>query len=292
MNISPAAASRPRSQRELLAMAKQLPEPALSEARREEMRTAFLSTVRGVRSSKRARALAARGKGKRLLMVAAFLFAGAGFAAAAWRITACARPVLGASAAPVAMGGPSPRSVRERSLGEALEAAPGPTGAETAPPELPASVGHRRAANRPAHRAVVAEVVGQESATELEIAFAQGWSSLRSGQFDAAGEAFGRAASRQNENALSEDASFWRGVAFDRARRFADAREAFIEFLARYPDSDRAGEASVMLGWLLLRAGDAADAGARFKSALGDPAARVRRSALAGLAASGRRHAD
>ena len=292
MSTSPADARRQRSQRELLAIAKQLPEPALSEARREEMRTAFLATVRGVRSTKRARALAARGKGKRLLMVAAFLFAGAGFAAAAWRIAARATPVLGASARPVATGGPAHGLVRERTPGEAPEVERAATGAPAPAAELPAPASRRPAANRPARRTAVASVVEPESTTKLEVAFAQGWSAMRSGEFDAAAEAFGRAASRRNENALSEDASFWRGVAFDRARRFASAREAFAEFLARYPDSDRAGEASVMLGWLLLRAGDVAGAGARFERALGDPVARVRRSAQAGLAASGRRHAD
>ena len=79
-------------------------------------------------------------------------------------------------------------------------------------------------------------------------------------------------------------------MALDRANRLPEAQEVLTRFLVRYPKSDRAGEASVMLGWLLLRAGDVTAAEARFGSALSNPSERVRRSGRAGLAASGRRH--
>jgi TolA-binding protein len=124
------------------------------------------------------------------------------------------------------------------------------------------------------------------SQAEAESAFARGWTELGAGNFAAAAEAFAHAAGPRGENTLSEDACFWRAVAFDRAGRFGEAQRAFTEFLARYPRSDRAGEASVMLGWLLLRAGDGAAAAARFAGALDDPGERVRGSAQAGLAAA------
>ena len=273
MSTSPADARRQRSQRELLAIAKQLPVPVLPEGRSEEMRTAFLATVRDARSTKRARALAARGRG-RLLLVAAMLLAGAGFAAAAWRIT---------------RGTPEQRSVMASTL-----ARPGPAQLGLATPREvpvlqapPREVPPREVPRRSTRRVAVASATARASQANVEIAFARGWSALRSNDFEAAADAFEQAASERDDNALSEDSLFWRGVALDRAHRLAEAQEVLTRFLIRYPKSDRAGEASVMLGWLLLRAGDLTAADMRFGSALGDPSERVRRSARAGLAASG-----
>jgi len=277
VSTSPAGARRQRSQRELLAIAKQLPVPVLPEGRSEEMRTSFLATVRDGRSTKRARALAARGRG-RLLLVAAMLLAGAGFAAAAWRITRGAPQPRSAVASiparpgPAQLGQTTPREV------------PVP---EVPPREVPLRDVPRRDVPLRSTRRVAATSAARPSQANVEMAFARGWSALRSNDFEAAADAFERAASERDDNALSEDALFWRGVALDRAHRLAEAREVLTNFLVRYPKSDRVGEAAVMLGWLLLRAGDATAADARFGSALGDPSERVRRSARAGLAASG-----
>ena len=162
----------------------------------------------------------------------------------------------------------------------------------TEPGAAPASQAPSRQAPRSTRRGAVTSAAARASQANVELAFARGWSALRTNDFGAAADAFGQAASARADNALSEDALFWTGVALDRANRLAEAQEALTRFLLRYPRSDRAGEASVMLGWLLLRAGDTSAADARFGSALGDPAERVRRSARAGLAASGRHHAD
>ena len=284
MSTSPADAHRQRSQRELLEIAKQLPVPELPESRREEMRTAFLSTVREAKSTKRARARLARGKG-RLLLVAAMLLAGAGFAAAAWRISR-GTPALGSSGTVASDGDREARGLRERRT-----AAP-EQGAVAAPsPAQPAPAPPGEAPPRSLRRVAATSAAMRTSQANVEMAFARGWTALRSNDFEAAAEAFGRVAPTR-DNALAEDAFFWRGVALDRANHLAEAQEALARFLVRYPRSDRAGEASVMLGWLLLRAGDAGAADARFGAALGDPSDRVRRSARAGLAASGRRHAD
>jgi TolA-binding protein len=273
VSTSPADARRQRSQRELLAIAKQLPVPVLPEGRLEEMRTAFLATVRDARSTKRARALAARGRG-RLLLVAAMLLAGAGFAAAAWRIT------HGTPAS-----GPIDTVAPERSVVASTQAQPGPAlSGQTPPRQAPP----RGVPPRSTHRVAVTSTAARAPQANVEMAFARGWSALRTNDFEAAADAFGQAASEREDNALSEDALFWRGVALDRAHRLPEAQEALTRFLARYPKSDRVGEAAVMLGWLLLRAGDATAADARFGSALGDPSERVRRSARAGLASSGR----
>jgi hypothetical protein len=59
------------------------------------------------------------------------------------------------------------------------------------------------------------------------------------------------------------------------------------DFLLRHPDSPRAGEVSVMLGWLLVDSGERARAEALFRAATTDPRSEVRRSAEAGLARRG-----
>lgn len=290
MSSSPADADRDRSERELLAIAKQLPVPALPEGRHEEMRTAFLATVREAKSTRRARALVTRGRG-RLLLVAAMLLAGAGFAAAAWRITRGTpapgpidrvAPVVGGEARGAWARGTvaPPAAPEQRPVAAPTPAEPGPRPASQAP---------TRQGPRSTRRVAVTSTAARAN---VEVAFARGWSALRTDDFAAAADAFGQAASERADNALSEDALFWRGVALDRANRLAEAQEALTRFLVRYPRSDRAGEASVMLGWLLLGAGETTAADARFGSALGDPSERVRRSARAGLAASARRHGD
>jgi TolA-binding protein len=277
---------RPRSHEELLAAARQLPEPPLEEARREEMRTEFLATMRELRGGKRSRSLAARGKGKRFLMAASLLFAAGGFAAAAWRITA-RPPVLAPPVAADQAGAGAHRAAATSGPAEAAGAEP----ADEAPPPAPSEADGLDRPKTRTHRRLAMRAPGTDtSQVEAESAFARGWAALGAGNFAVAAEAFGDAGGPRGENTLSEDACFWRAVAFDRAGRFGEAQRAFTEFLARYPRSDRAGEASVMLGWLLLRAGSGAAAAARFASALDDPGERVRGSAQAGLAAAVSRH--
>lgn len=291
MSTSPADARRLRTERQLLAIAKQLPVPVLSEARHEELRTALLAAVSpgGDASTKtrRTHALVSRGR-ERLLLFTAVLVAGAGIASAAWRIKTRAPLALVPAEATASACGGKTRSVQGRGLRErAATSPPIPVAAPTLPSPAPSPV--RQARPRSTRRMAATSTDARDSQANVEIAFARGWSALRANDFEAAAQAFGQASAEPDDNALSEDASFWRGVALDRANRLPEAQEALTRFLVRYPKSDRAGEAAVMLGWLLLRAGDAAAAEARFSSALGDRSERVRHSARAGLAASGRR---
>jgi hypothetical protein len=325
VSASPADLRRLRTEGELLAIARQLPVPVLSEARHEELRTALLASVGAgsdghvghvgnlrSRSTRRTRGLAAQGR-QRLLLVATVLLAGAGIAAAAWRIKTRAAPAHEPVevAAPASSGrthGRGTRGVNEKSRPpeESPVVAPrmvsptvSPMVSPTASPGvaspglvLPAPAEVRQTPTRPTRRLALTPAAARESRANVELAFARGWSALRANEFEAAAQAFGQAAAERNDNALCEDASFWKGVALDRASHPTEAQAALTRFLVLYPRSDRAGEASVMLGWLLLRAGDVAGAETRFGGALGDPSERVRRSARAGLAASGRRHAD
>lgn len=118
-----------------------------------------------------------------------------------------------------------------------------------------------------------------------EEAYNQGWEALRANNFARAVSGFSRVILLAPDSALVEDASFWRAVAFARGDRRADARAAFQDFVDRFPGSTRAGEASAMLGWILIDAGDYQEAARRFHAAAGDARAEVRQSAHAGLAA-------
>ena len=292
MSTSPAEASRRRTERQLLTIAKQLPVPVLSEARREELRTALLAGVspdgEDWRKTKQTDALPAR-RWERLLLVAAVLVAGAGIAAAAWRIKTRAPLALEPVEVAASAGGGKTRSVQGRRVGEQSAAsAPIPDAAPTLLSPAPTPV--RQPPPRSTRRMAAASTAARNSQANVEIAFARGWGALRTNDFEAAAQAFGQAIAEADDDGISEDASFWRCVALDRANRLPEAQEVLTRFLARYPKSDRAGEASVMLGWLLLRAGGVTAAEARFGSALGSPSERVRRSGRAGLAAAGRHH--
>ncbi len=122
----------------------------------------------------------------------------------------------------------------------------------------------------------------------MEQAFHDGWTSLRDKQFRTAADAFARAARIDPDAPLAEDARYWLAVARARAGQTRRAAAAMRDFLSRHPFSDRAGEVSVMLGWIELRAGDSDHAEAHFRAAVDDDRSDVRASARAGLDALAR----
>jgi hypothetical protein len=144
-------------------------------------------------------------------------------------------------------------------------------------------------AGREWHAPALAEQEQVAQRTPAEIAFASGWRTLRARKYGPAASSFERAA-QASENAssaagalLAEDARYWQAVALARAGRNDEARATMALFLDRYPTSARAGEVSVMLGWLLLEAQDRQHAAVRFRAAVRDHVAEVRRSARTGL---------
>ncbi len=159
---------------------------------------------------------------------------------------------------------PSPRVTQTRSSVTAPATAPP---APTPPPET--------------HSPAPAEF----APTPGERDFHDGWTALTARSPARAADGFARAVQSSRGTALEEDARFWHGVALARAGRAAAARQALGEFLAGYPTSPRHGEASAMLGWLLLDAGDGPGARRRFQAAERDPVVEVRQSAAKGLAA-------
>ncbi|HEX4416706.1 MAG TPA: FecR domain-containing protein [Kofleriaceae bacterium] len=122
-----------------------------------------------------------------------------------------------------------------------------------------------------------------------EQSYDQAWEALRASNFLKAASGFTRVVLLAPDSPLVEDASFWRAVALARGKQPAEARSAFVDFLGGFPRSARAGEASAMLGWILIDARELDEARRRFRAALGDPSPAVRRSAAAGLDALAQR---
>lgn len=117
----------------------------------------------------------------------------------------------------------------------------------------------------------------------IEVLFDEGWTTLTSGSPQAAAPIFERAAASAPNDPLAEDATFWRSSALVRARS-GDAVSALESFLSRYPSSPRVGEASAMLGWIVIDR-DLDRAEKLFRTAEADRVGSVRASATRGLAA-------
>jgi hypothetical protein len=136
--------------------------------------------------------------------------------------------------------------------------------------------------------APVSSEAGPAGAAE-ELSYDQAWEAMRANDFARAASGFSRVLLIDPDGRLVEDASFWHAVALARGKRSAEALSAFRDFLDSYAGSVRAGEASAMLGWILVDARDYDEAARRFRAAADDPRATVRDSARAGLAALAKR---
>jgi TolA-binding protein len=123
----------------------------------------------------------------------------------------------------------------------------------------------------------------------VERAYDQAWAALRANDFGGAAGGFARVVLLAPDGPLVEDASFWRAVVLARGQRAVEARSAFRDFLDSFGRSPHRGEASAMLGWLLIDARSYDEAAQRFTSAAHDASPAVRRSARAGLEALARR---
>lgn len=123
-----------------------------------------------------------------------------------------------------------------------------------------------------------------------ELLFERGWAALAKGDAAGAAATFERAAKAAPSAPLAEDAWFWRASALARIKD-GRATRALEAFLAGYPRSPRAGEASAMLGWLVIDR-DVDRAEALFRAAAKDRGAAVRASAEKGLAVVAHRRAQ
>jgi hypothetical protein len=122
-----------------------------------------------------------------------------------------------------------------------------------------------------------------------EDAYNAAWAAMRAGDFTRAASGFARVRLLDPDGPLAEDTSFWYAVAIARTNQPRLAIASFASFLDQFPTGARVGEASAMLGWLLLEHDGPAAARPRFEAALADPSQAVRDSAAAGLDAIARR---
>lgn len=124
-------------------------------------------------------------------------------------------------------------------------------------------------------------------------AFAAGWQALRAKDYRGAASAFGQTAQLAGDRPLGEDARYWLAVSQARGGQREAAIGSLRAFLARHPQSPRAPEVSSILGWQLLRKGDADldEAERLFRAAGVAPLREVRESAHAGLTAIAARRA-
>lgn len=170
---------------------------------------------------------------------------------------------------------------------------PTPTPAPAHEPIAEPHPARRPAPPRPA-KALAPEVVPPASpppadpATPGAADFRAGWTALRAGDASGAAKRFALACTAAAAAPLGEDACFWAGAAAQRANDPATARPALAGFLARFPGSPRAPEASALLGWILYAGGDLDAAATRFHAAEHDRVPQVRASAQKGLEAIAR----
>lgn len=143
----------------------------------------------------------------------------------------------------------------------------------------------RSASPPPAHDAPTVATPNPE-----EVAYDEAWSAMRRSDFVGAARAFARVVAFSPTGGLAEDASYWRAVSLARVPRRADAIDAFHDFLDSSPHSPRQGEASAMLGWLLVDGGQLEEAKQRFDRAASDTSKTVRASGLAGLGVIAHKH--
>jgi TolA-binding protein len=119
--------------------------------------------------------------------------------------------------------------------------------------------------------------------TQVEAAFAEGWQRLGADDFAGATAAFERAVVLEPTSAIAEDARYWLAVALVRGKHDQEAKSALTDFLERHPGSPRAGEAALMLGWILYDAHDASGARKNFEAAARSRSPRVQAAAQDGL---------
>jgi TolA-binding protein len=122
-----------------------------------------------------------------------------------------------------------------------------------------------------------------EADSPIESDFRSGRLALRDGDFATAADLFLRAIASDPDAPLAEDARYWRAVALARAGKDTDAHDTLEAFLLRHPTSMHAGRASLMLGNLLVKAGNLDAARPRYQAALADSDPEVRAAARKAL---------
>jgi TolA-binding protein len=121
--------------------------------------------------------------------------------------------------------------------------------------------------------------------TRQEALYDDAWDALRARKFKDAAAGFARILAESPSCPLADEAGFWRATSLARGGESLEAITAFRGFLATYRTSPRRGEASAILGWLLVDAHRPDEAARLFRTASADAHETVRASAREGLAA-------
>jgi TolA-binding protein len=145
-------------------------------------------------------------------------------------------------------------------------------------PELRTPV--QRVASRPS---MAIERAAHPRGAQQEAQYDDAWDALRAHDYKKAAEIFGRLLKESPGAPLADEAAFWRATALARGDDSQGALAAFRQMLDAYPQSPRRGEASTIVGWLLVAAHEPTEAEARFRAAIDDPHEDVRASAREGL---------
>jgi TolA-binding protein len=124
--------------------------------------------------------------------------------------------------------------------------------------------------------------------TRQEALYDDAWDALRARRFTAAATGFTRVLAEAPVGPFAAEAAFWRATALARGGASDKALGAYREFIGTYKTSPRRGEASAILGWLLVDAQRPEEATPLFGAALNDPHENVRASAREGLQAARR----
>jgi ferric-dicitrate binding protein FerR (iron transport regulator) len=120
---------------------------------------------------------------------------------------------------------------------------------------------------------------------QQEAQYDDAWDALRAHDYKKAADGFARVLRDSPAVPLADEAAFWRATALARGDDSQAALSAFRQMLDAYPQSRRRGEASTILGWLLIAAHEPTAAADRFRAAIDDPHEDVRASAREGLEA-------
>jgi len=163
------------------------------------------------------------------------------------------------------------------------------TGGRWEPPSIEPPQAHLRRTRIADGSSALARQSRSGSSPIAEAAFGDGWRALRVQDFAEAEAAFQRAIDAAGDEPLAEDASFWKAACQARMRDESAARVSLAGFIDRFPRSPRVGEASAMLGWILLEQHDLEGAARRFAAAASDRVSTVRESARLGLEAVDRK---
>ena len=119
-----------------------------------------------------------------------------------------------------------------------------------------------------------------------EAAFRLGWRHLRESAPSAAATAFEMSLETSRDTPVSEDAAYWLGIAYARAKMHEKAITALDSFVRHYPDSPRLAEAFLAMGWTEVERGNREGAAWCFERAEREASSsKIQTRAAEGLAA-------